>query len=94
MSDEWKSYRRLDQNGYIHDTVNHSENFINPENPEVHTQTIESIWNSLKSKIKKKGRNLKVHLEEYLLEYIYRKKFGENFFEQLIIDISKKYNFS
>ena len=54
MSDEWKSYRWLDQNGYLHDTVNHSENFINPENPEVHTQTIESIWNSLKSKIKKK----------------------------------------
>lgn len=48
MSNGWAAYRNLSLNGYIHTVVNHSENFINPDDTNTHTQTIESRWSSLK----------------------------------------------
>jgi hypothetical protein len=50
-SDEWRAYNGLASVGFEHFTVNHSVNFINPENG-VHTQHIESYWNRVKRKVK------------------------------------------
>ena len=94
-SDGWASYKCLVDNGYQHRVINHSENFVDPENPQVHTQTIESRWSALKRQVKRKGTNLKVHIEEYFMEYVYRKKFKDtNIFEQLMSDIRMKYSFT
>jgi len=38
-SDQWRAYSSLKDHGFIHQTVNHSENFIDP-NTGAHTQTI------------------------------------------------------
>ena len=40
-SDYWKAYLHLGEIGYKHGTVNHSHNFVNPQNPIIHTQSIE-----------------------------------------------------
>ncbi|XP_053213686.1 uncharacterized protein LOC128397045 [Panonychus citri] len=40
-SDGWKCYQNLNKYDYNHDWVNHSKNFVNPKNPNVHTQNIE-----------------------------------------------------
>lgn len=53
-SDSWAGYGDLNEIGYIHQMVNHSENFVNPNDKNVHTQTIESSWQKLKSSLKKK----------------------------------------
>jgi len=29
-SDEWAAYRNLNLNGYVHETVNHTQQFVNP----------------------------------------------------------------
>lgn len=51
ISDGWKAYQGLANDpDYEWDWVNHSKNFLNPDNPEVHTQTIESMWRPLKVK--------------------------------------------
>lgn len=93
MSDMWRAYNTLENEGYIHYTVNHSENFINPANATIHTQTIESFWSALKKKLRAKGTNIRVHIDEYLLEYMYRKKFrGQDLFEQLILDTNNEYS--
>eukprot|EP00102_Acyrthosiphon_pisum_P021188 XP_016658398.1 PREDICTED: uncharacterized protein LOC107883251 [Acyrthosiphon pisum] len=55
-SDQWRAYSTLNHHGYIHQTVNHSEFFIDPETG-AHTQQIEGLWRIMKSKynIKKNG---------------------------------------
>ena len=46
-SDEWASYNILNHTGFIHQTVNHSENFVDPLSG-VHTQKIEGSWGGVK----------------------------------------------
>ena len=38
-SDFWRAYFRIDQlpQGFHHVQVNHSENFVDPQNPDIHT---------------------------------------------------------
>ena len=47
ISDCWKAYSSLKEEGYIHGTVNHSIEFVNLETGD-HTQTIESTWRAVK----------------------------------------------
>ena len=49
-SDCWKAYNRLHAHCYLHETVNHSENFVDPESG-AHTQTIESSWRPIKRRL-------------------------------------------
>ncbi|KFD66208.1 hypothetical protein M514_21495 [Trichuris suis] len=39
ISDYWGGYRRLSREDYTHLRVNHSINFVHPDDPEVHTQS-------------------------------------------------------
>ena len=43
MSDMWKAYDCLQGEGYNHLTVNHSQNFVDPDTG-AHTQRIENTW--------------------------------------------------
>jgi len=51
ITDEWRSYQRLDLT-FQHMTVNHSINFVDP-NTLAHTNTIESSWGKIKTRNKK-----------------------------------------
>jgi len=42
LSDQWRAYSSLKDHGFIHQTVNHTEHFVDP-NTGAHTQTIESL---------------------------------------------------
>jgi len=55
ISDMWAAYRTLPQlpNGYSHEWVDHSVNFVDPVDPEVHTQNIEALWCRVKRKYKR-----------------------------------------
>ncbi|KAG0439534.1 hypothetical protein DMUE_2368, partial [Dictyocoela muelleri] len=65
-SDEWRSYNNLSLN-FHHETVNHSINFINPDNG-ANTQTIESLWNKLKTRLKSIMGVVKLDIQDYLNE--------------------------
>jgi transposase-like protein len=54
-TDEWRAYRTLEQYGYIHETVNHSQYFVDPRTG-AHTQLIECLWGPLKLKVLKQMR--------------------------------------
>ena len=75
MSDCWKSYDKLEEEGYIHDTVNHSIEFVN--NPHVNYR-------------KYLGRNLSRsgttndHYNSYFAEFLFRHLYIEHSDNRLI----------
>jgi len=70
-SDEWAAYRGLAQLGYVHQTVNHSIQYVNPANG-VHTNNIESRWNAAKAKFKRMFGVHREFIPEYLDEHVWR----------------------
>ena len=68
MSDKWKSYEILNQDGYSHFTVNYSETFVAEDG--TCTDNIEQIWGELKAKLKiVRGANNAVlvgHMDEFM----------------------------
>ena len=77
ISDKWKAYNKLSSLGYTHKTVNHSENFVDPEDPSVHTQNIERLWRDMKEWMKRPG-HCSICFKQYISRYIFLKKYPEN----------------
>jgi transposase-like protein len=72
FTDYWSAYSQLSSEGYPHSRVNHTYNFLNPEDKNVHTQKIERMWRTLKSIIPK-GCNSETRWT-YLAEFIFKQK--------------------
>ena len=79
-SDMWSSYMSIFRNNenFTHDTVNHSENFVNPETG-VHTNTIENLWMLLKQSLRRKLLRSRIHLDLYLAEFCARHQHKNNY---------------
>ncbi|KMQ82689.1 protein tssc4-like isoform x1 protein [Lasius niger] len=81
MSDCWKAYACLEDEGFEHLSVNHSLTFKDPDTG-AHTNSIEGTWGAIKKMIKGKkrvkvknedGEDMGRGLEGYLAEYIWRR---------------------
>ncbi len=57
-TDEWGAYRRLEQLGFIHQTMKHTDNFVDPI-ADVKTQLVEACWNRLRHDIVSTARSVK-----------------------------------
>ena len=90
-SDEAVVYFSLNQSGYLHRTVKHTEYYVNP-NDGTHTNNIENFWSHLKTHFRSmhgvNNENLSTHLDEFM--YRWNTK-NVNAFDQLISDISEQY---
>ena len=71
-SDSWSGYGDLGTLGYIHEQVNHSETFKNPDNQSC-TNTIEGNWSGIKKNIPNRMRTRNL-VKGKLIEYIWRRK--------------------
>lgn len=94
ISDMWKAYNSIQRNpNYIHATVNHSINFVSPDDPSVHTQSIECLWSHLKRKLRCQYGTNEDLFESYLFEFIWRKRVkinNLNPFNSFLILLKKK----
>ncbi|XP_014778708.1 uncharacterized protein LOC106875185 [Octopus bimaculoides] len=77
FTDEWASYRELQRLGYIHNTVDHSRNFVDPESGAT-TNHVEAYCSRIKSKLKYKsgssGNMRWLHVEEAVYREFYHMK--------------------
>ncbi len=72
ITDEWRAYKRAlrEIDGYQHRAVNHTLNFVDPVDINIHTQNIEGFWSLSKRFLRSKhGINQSQHFE-YLLKFI------------------------
>ena len=86
ISDEWRAYSSLSSLGYQHQTVNHSQNFVDPGTG-AHTNSVEGYWSCVKRQMRRQGvMNTSNDLfSTYLLESLWRKRFhGQDLFEKLL----------
>lgn len=88
-TDMWRGYKNLSNLGYNHKTVNHSENFLNPIDRDIHTQKIEVTWRWLKNYLKKYPSIKKKNLNFLIRQYFYLKSI-EGDFEKILLDIKHK----
>ena len=54
ITDKWKAYINLQNHGYVHLDVNHSQNFVDPESG-AHTNRIEGTWTHVKNRAQRRG---------------------------------------
>jgi transposase-like protein len=69
-TDSWPAYDGLTKEQYIHDTVNHMQEYVRGQ---VHTQGIENFWSCLKRGLR--GTYVAVepfHLDRYVSEQVFR----------------------
>ena len=90
-SNQFTPYIPLNQLRYIHLSVNHSKNFVDPDSG-AHTKTIEGVWALIKKKLKCMCGTLYKNIPGYLEEFICFRNFGrDRAFEQLLEDIAEQF---
>ena len=70
MSDCWATYSSLSQLGFTHRQINHSNNFVDPEDATIHTQYVERLWRSIKKSRKRSGMR-SLYLKQYIARFIF-----------------------
>lgn len=94
ISDSFRSYNCLTSFGYNHQTVNHSQNFVDPTTG-AHTQKVERMWRDVKESRKRYVGIPNSEVESHLAEYSWRKNCGvtrENAFRKAI-ELIRECNF-
>ena len=84
-SDMWAAYRRVQHLPpvTVQNTVNHSRNFVDPVTG-VHTKSIESYWNRVKTKLKRVKGCHAHQLVSYLDEFMWREQHGTTYSDALM----------
>ncbi|GFX74030.1 DDE_Tnp_IS1595 domain-containing protein [Trichonephila clavipes] len=92
ISDCWKSYDCLSDEGYVHLRVNHSLTFVDPETG-AHTNSIEGTWSAIKKGLHK--AHVKGQFDSYLAEYMWRRSNGHKLvddnFHEFLASIARVY---
>jgi transposase-like protein len=96
MSDGWAAYaniRDIRHGIYDHSVVVHQQNFVDPANPEVHTQNVENMWMRAKRKIRRQFGTSRALFPSYLSEFVYRNQFqNQQLFGCFLVSVGENYS--
>ena len=90
ISDGWAAYNTVGQEGYTHKVINHSEQFVDTNDPVIHTQTIERAWRDLKEWVKRPGLRTD-YFEQYFGRYLFIDSFPNNSHHHFFLEAGKLY---
>lgn len=94
VSDEWLAYKNIsnwNNFNYIHRTVNHSQNFVNPIDG-ANTQRIETYWGKIKTKLIRLMRGTNENLlPGHLAEFWWKEIHKDTPFNDIIIEIRRQF---
>ncbi|KAF1754685.1 hypothetical protein GCK72_021249 [Caenorhabditis remanei] len=77
ISDGWAAYTGLSAMQFDHHWVNHKINFVDPNDRTIHTQTIESTWNALKTQLKARYGTPEERLDGHMYNYMWRRYYNK-----------------
>lgn len=79
ITDKWRAYTRAlsEMPQMKHSSVNYSLNFVDPDNPMIHTQNIEGLWSRSKYFIRKKKGISVEKQSQYLIQFLWEYKFSK-----------------
>jgi transposase-like protein len=81
ISDGWRAYnnvRNIGEGLYEHQVIIHDENFVDPNDRNVHTQNVENMWMRVKRKLRKQFGTSAALFTSYLHEFIWRNRFRQS----------------
>ena len=90
VSDMWAAYNTINNLGYQHLTVNHRIQFVNPATGAT-TNHVESMWCRAKQRNKRECGTHRALLDSYMIEFMWRLRFGEDPLENLVACIREVY---
>jgi IS1 family transposase len=92
ISDGWAAYNGIRSDVYSHSVVVHVDNFVSPIDDAVHTQNIESLWNKVKSKLKRQRGTSDALFDSYIDEQVWRSyRSCQCKFVYLLLEIIRQY---
>ncbi|XP_066946475.1 uncharacterized protein [Macrobrachium rosenbergii] len=78
ISDSWKAYNNVRDHYFRHNVVDHNVNFVSPNDPTVHTNTIESQWRVLKRSALPRHGTQKDLYDSYFSAHCVQKRYLEH----------------
>ncbi|KCZ75333.1 hypothetical protein H311_03692, partial [Anncaliia algerae PRA109] len=88
ITDCWTGYISLNELGFLHLTVNHSENFIDPLTG-ANTQAIENRWSVYKRKMRSRFINSSSDISLMFSEFMLKTRFKNDSFGVLMSNLTK-----
>ena len=96
ISDGWHAYQNivnLNNGVYTHSVINHSENFVDPADEDIHTQSVENFWMRAKRKMRRQFGTSEDLFPTYLSEFMWRNRLrgGVDVFSEFLISVGRLY---
>ena len=93
-SDGWAAFGGINamQQQFTHQWFNHQLHFVHPDNPQVHTQSIEATWRALKNGLRHLHGSSPELLPTYIFQHIFRRAHGnKKIFQHILEEIRINY---
>jgi len=92
ITDEWAAYPPASLNMPLieHRTINHTENFVDPNDPEIHTQTVVNLSSRVKELVRRKKGILRESYILHMTDFLWRQRHpNHKYFNEILILFNK-----